>query len=928
MLKVVVSLLIVCVGIVAFIQTCRIKRRKPKNTRERFAFWGACLIWDLTVFSAAMLIPEIGVIEYIISILVPIELKGSILEWSFRITPMLIMIIILYKTVSVTVRTHDGWSGAISVRQNRLDAQSNINNGFLRRMSLMFQDSRIWLSRSKHQDELKQCIDYDFFYGEEQVSKGTQPWRLEFMAIYNILNTQANILPEHWHSQENCYIKSDGDKHLVVLICDVVPEKPIVDRFITYTREVTPECKSVIIAIKDNPENKPDRESRGSFSVQFKFKNNLLNRLIDFSGYYAAIKKELLHSATPGSDLTIADVYTPLECRSSEDETTQSVDEYIDNWLAKSERRQLAILGDFGQGKTVTSLKLTERLINSNSERTPILIRLRGKSPRNSNPDEILFYCTSQYGLNAQALEILNNNGRLLLILDGFDEMDYVGDADTRRRHFASIWKLATERTKIILTGRRNYFMDITEENSALGSNIPSTNPSHCDIVNLCMLSDDKIHYALRNVDKEVRSSIVKILETGVSPQFIDLIRRPSQLSLIVQIWKLRKMEDKYKNLTHACIIDEFLLGSYDRQFQKATETTYSVLSPFEREYFMMGIAMKMYSMQTTEIDKEIFVETVKQLVDGFPDNISKRNHAVLDTRNGKPLGAYYYENAKTKEAIFADIRTCGVLTREEALDKLVFTHKSFMDLLVAKCFYWKILPNNNDNNTMSRAVIAITKTRSLRYSDIGNRRLLAELIMHHIADTKSHKEFSADFRTMFHQCYRFVVNGFSYKAEPQKIFKKYCKITKDSNYLYDEEHQQGNVSRNEALRLLLFPVVILPIVIIAFIGKSIQTFSMYSAQAQESITRTGSSLQSAIPLPETLKWVLLGALAVILVALLATHFIAKYWQTRFAEMAGTALYAWYYGCLFEGFSDEIILKDFGANYAERFRKFVFMRES
>ena len=126
--------------------------------------------------------------------------------------------------------------------------------------------------------------------------------------------------------------------------------------------------------------------------------------------------------------------------------------DYIKNWLNEDSNKHLAILGDYGQGKTVSSLKLTSDLINSNHERIPIFIQLRGKSPRNSTPIEILSYFASQYSIDPVALDILNRNGKLLLIFDGFDEMDYVGDENIRKLHFRSLWRLISPKSKLLIT--------------------------------------------------------------------------------------------------------------------------------------------------------------------------------------------------------------------------------------------------------------------------------------------------------------------------------------------------------------------------------------------------------------------------------------------------------------------------------------------
>ena len=132
----------------------------------------------------------------------------------------------------------------------------------------------------------------------------------------------------------------------------------------------------------------------------------------------------------------------------------------------------LAIMGEYGQGKTVLAHKLVREILNRPEEfdRIPILISLRGRSPRNESGLDILSKWAAQYDVPPRALEELHRAGKLLLILDGFDEMDLVGDTQLLRDHFSRIWGLAKyPNSRIIVTGRQNLFTDDSERRAAIG---------------------------------------------------------------------------------------------------------------------------------------------------------------------------------------------------------------------------------------------------------------------------------------------------------------------------------------------------------------------------------------------------------------------------------------------------------------------------
>jgi hypothetical protein len=94
----------------------------------------------------------------------------------------------------------------------------------------------------------------------------------------------------------------------------------------------------------------------------------------------------------------------------------------------------------------------------------------------------------------------------------------------------------------------------------------------------------------------------------------------------------------------------------------------------------MLGIALKMYSEQMLEIDNQTLNKTILNLVDKFPDELSRRNPAIIDLRSGKTVRGYYAKT-HTREAINIDIRTCGVLVLNEYKNQFEFAHKS-LDLL------------------------------------------------------------------------------------------------------------------------------------------------------------------------------------------------------------------------------------------------------
>ena len=85
-----------------------------------------------------------------------------------------------------------------------------------------------------------------------------------------------------------------------------------------------------------------------------------------------------------------------------------------------SQHKQLALLGEYGQGKCVLSLRLAYQILNGQikSDRIPIIIELLGRYVKQySDTREILYSWANRFNIAPKALLKLHYAGKLLLIL-------------------------------------------------------------------------------------------------------------------------------------------------------------------------------------------------------------------------------------------------------------------------------------------------------------------------------------------------------------------------------------------------------------------------------------------------------------------------------------------------------------------------------
>jgi restriction endonuclease/NACHT domain-containing protein len=151
--------------------------------------------------------------------------------------------------------------------------------------------------------------------------------------------------------------------------------------------------------------------------------------------------------------------------------------ETVREWIEAPGGTLLTLLGDFGSGKSSFCLRLASELAEAVHEdrsagRIPILVDLKHSGGATAQLENVLtdhFQRVSSQTILPQALLHLNREGRLVLILDGFDEV--IGYAEPARfiEHLRQLLRAAEGRAKVILTCRTHYFRDRPEALNQIG---------------------------------------------------------------------------------------------------------------------------------------------------------------------------------------------------------------------------------------------------------------------------------------------------------------------------------------------------------------------------------------------------------------------------------------------------------------------------
>lgn len=138
--------------------------------------------------------------------------------------------------------------------------------------------------------------------------------------------------------------------------------------------------------------------------------------------------------------------------------------ESIQRWLSDDGLPPIAILGGYGQGKTSLATRVIAAQAKAHladpTQRMPILIRL-GEIVHETTLEGLFgkeFTSRFRSKYHFDTFRHLNESGRLLIVLDGFDEMKHGMKASDFRANFAEFNRLLVPKSKVILLGRPSAF--------------------------------------------------------------------------------------------------------------------------------------------------------------------------------------------------------------------------------------------------------------------------------------------------------------------------------------------------------------------------------------------------------------------------------------------------------------------------------------
>lgn len=357
---------------------------RRKYARNRFAFAGlsAIVFLSMTILSS---LPFRST---------PWDVVGTLFAYTFnvpyvpsepRLVDYIFVLLVLSIVVYVILQLYKNWDGQITVeqysREARYEPTTLVADGL--------DEIKRLLQRSPpppiHQPTEVRPLESTLIPADESLA-----WHIRACDLVSLRTPSYTFVRhEDWHEQHRSWIgynrRTDA---LVGIFCvNEDPSTHDIDTFVNYARRMARNQKrnqneiELIIALEQSESIDPV-EVYG-IVVRKETEDTLLTGLVDFTDYFNHIRRRAERDFLPDSGLTLSDMYVPSKIRQAKDITIvkENVEEYLGHWLVEEGQRQLALLGEYGQGKSTAALMFVHHIVGRKSKelkRVPPILHQRG----------------------------------------------------------------------------------------------------------------------------------------------------------------------------------------------------------------------------------------------------------------------------------------------------------------------------------------------------------------------------------------------------------------------------------------------------------------------------------------------------------------------------------------------------------------------
>lgn len=370
------------------------------------------------------------------------------------------------------------------------------------------------------------------------------------------------------------------------------------------------------------------------------------------------------------------------------------------------QHRWLIITGEYGTGKTaltkILQLRWIERYKTDPSLPIPFRIELRNFS-RQFDAQGLLHHFLDSNALGHISIEFITSliqKGKIILLLDGYDEMAQYLLSRERRACLETLAILAKGGAKGILTSRPNYFTETEELQvfEALYRRLSYANYLHYE-ESLKILEHEKevdtllTEHFLERFERNLRDLTEEQTENLINRILID---NQSGRDLVINILKriFRNLEaGDARSLSGKPVIINYLLEIIETLIKSDTPKNTSNIN----EYQLFELIIDHLMLRDLGRSPELDPSSRRRILQDLAIFLNEKENSIIGEQDfkdlinshfKKELGRYnHHEKAAILDRYFSDIRSSATLTRAKirSQDGWCFSHNSLREYLVTE---------------------------------------------------------------------------------------------------------------------------------------------------------------------------------------------------------------------------------------------------
>ncbi|MEV7008959.1 pentapeptide repeat-containing protein, partial [Streptosporangium sp. NPDC051022] len=395
-----------------------------------------------------------------------------------------------------------------------------------------------------------------------------------------------------------------------------------------------------------------------------------LQRLMEFQGMYdlqpyaRGQAERLANSKIYPPSLYVPQRFGVMGDRERTAQARTDLLERLREWVADHEGRFVVVLGEFGHGKTFLLRELTRLIYEEGVPPViPVLIQLRDLEKAHGLDELLAAHLTAggEEVIDHRLLRYLIQEGRVLLLFDGFDELALRVTYEQAAEHLSTLVRAAQGRAKVVLTSRTQYFLSDRQVETALATRLAGMPGRR--LVKIHDFDDAQIlAFLTRLLDGDEAGARARLGLLRDVRDLLGLSRNPRMLSFIARLDedRLRRVRDREGTISAAVLYRELLQRwlefEYDRAQPRGAAPSLSVE---DRWNAVRTLALRLWSSGEEALDLETLGAAAGAL------------ESLADLQ-------------LTMDQASHMIGSGTLLVRPEA-DRFKFVHRSVMEWLVAE---------------------------------------------------------------------------------------------------------------------------------------------------------------------------------------------------------------------------------------------------